>query len=109
MVLSRVTDFLLRAVAFCLSDYQTLVSRQLKTMIDRLFTRIYWFYDRDRIGGFVKNGKWFIGDGHHRVAAAIKYGMNTGDYGILTQMMNYGSFSTPPFTPTHIIFPKKWR
>lgn len=63
----------------------------------------------NRIGGYTYNGKYIIGEGHHRVAAAIKYGMKTGNHNMLINMMNNGSFSTPTFNPTSFTFPKYWQ
>jgi len=60
----------------------------------------------NRIGGYFKNGRYIIGEGHHRVAASIKLGMKTGDFKVFNQLINNGLWTKPSINPNYLPFPK---
>lgn len=62
------------------------------------------------IGGFVKNGEYIVQTGHHRVSAALAYGMRTGNYTIIEALINGGRW-TPYYNHgvNGIPFPLTWK
>ena len=65
---------------------------------------------KNMVGGFTKNGNYIIGEGHHRVAAAIAYGMRTGNYTILESLIRGGLWTrNPNYKITQNAFPKTWK
>ncbi|NLU37734.1 MAG: hypothetical protein GXX78_02440 [Bacteroidales bacterium] len=57
-------------------------------------------FDMDyRIGGFTSEGKYYIGDGHHRINAAYMYYKETGSNYYINHLINTGRWT--PANPTN--------
>ena len=87
--------------------YKATVDKYLSEMTDNTFDPV-----KNAVGGFKAGEDFIIREGHHRVTAAIIYGMKTNDYSILTQLIKQGKFT--PYTSAYgalnkIKFPTIWK
>jgi len=46
-----------------------------------------------QIGGFKSDGNYYVGDGHHRMSAALKYYYQTGDSSYINHLINTGRWT----------------
>ena len=72
--------------------YRNTVEKYYKSMADETFDAAA---NSRGISGFLdKSGMRVVTGGHHRITAATAFGMKTGDYSILNQLISGGKFAT---------------